>query len=477
MKLHTNSWPAWFADIRMPVIRLLACLLAPVFAVNASISGPSALLYGTVSVAGKTITAKDTSLVVEARHTLGGPVLASYRMGDDPNAGDYYLLRIPMDEIAPAVDGTRAVAGDNLLILLRNSTGIVDQRSVAIAERGAAARADFGNPDADANGITDSWEIKYFGHAGIDPTADPDHDGVDNLHEFLNGTNPLLADARHPADNNPADNVLSITEVTAYGFAWQTGQPWPIAPTNIPIDFVTRAGLLWKGGERYKQDLTLSASAPLWWTNDLAGVPAGSEPRGKLKSLDGTTDGAVVRELPPAFEPGRDFVVRIDINPGSTVAAYAIEESLPEGWEASEIDGGGTFTSAQGRVRWGPYFDRQPRSVTYSVHPPAAVDRAVFQGVASFDGVSSAIDGVADVWRQGVVPRFTSLPVIEDGNLVLRTFGIPGQEYLMEASTDLENWSEVGRGLAGTQGEWVWAESYSSVIPARFYRSRPVHAP
>src|SRR6476469_7880582 len=45
-------------------------------------------------------------------------------------------------------------------------------------------------PDADSNGMADAWEIQYFGHAGNDPDADADGDGLSNLQEYQAGTNP-----------------------------------------------------------------------------------------------------------------------------------------------------------------------------------------------------------------------------------------------------------------------------------------------
>jgi subtilisin family serine protease len=48
--------------------------------------------------------------------------------------------------------------------------------------------------DTDGNGLPDWWELLYFGHlTGTDPNADPDHDGMSNLAEWIAGTNPTNA--------------------------------------------------------------------------------------------------------------------------------------------------------------------------------------------------------------------------------------------------------------------------------------------
>ena len=42
----------------------------------------------------------------------------------------------------------------------------------------------------DSNGLPIAWEMTYFARTGVDPDADPDHDGMSNLQEYLAGTNP-----------------------------------------------------------------------------------------------------------------------------------------------------------------------------------------------------------------------------------------------------------------------------------------------
>lgn len=46
------------------------------------------------------------------------------------------------------------------------------------------------NPDTDGDGMPDIWEMQYFGTLDRDGTGDYDNDGISDLDEYLNGTNP-----------------------------------------------------------------------------------------------------------------------------------------------------------------------------------------------------------------------------------------------------------------------------------------------
>lgn len=58
--------------------------------------------------------------------------------------------------------------------------------------------------DADGDGMPDAWEIQYLGGTNALPTADADGDGLNNLQEFIAGTNP----------NDPT-SVLALTVPSA----------------------------------------------------------------------------------------------------------------------------------------------------------------------------------------------------------------------------------------------------------------------
>lgn len=79
----------------------------------------------------------------------------------------------------------------------------------------------------------------------------------------------------------------------------------------------------------------------------------------------------VSRTLPGGYIPDQPFTVIIDANPDSGVNAYAVEDSVPNGWIVSNINEGGVFDSFQSKVKFGPFTDNNTRSFSYDITPPA----------------------------------------------------------------------------------------------------------
>jgi hypothetical protein len=58
--------------------------------------------------------------------------------------------------------------------------------------------------DTNGNGIPDAWEYKWFGNlTTATSTSDYDHDGISDLHEYILGTNPLVPDLDSDHDGLP----------------------------------------------------------------------------------------------------------------------------------------------------------------------------------------------------------------------------------------------------------------------------------
>jgi hypothetical protein len=91
--------------------------------------------------------------------------------------------------------------------------------------------------DANNDGILDAWQIYYFGSTSSPnaaPSADPDHDGVNNLNEFINLTDPTSAS--------------SVERLQAAA----------LAPHNVALSWNAARGRI------YTLQQTLSLSPPSW---------------------------------------------------------------------------------------------------------------------------------------------------------------------------------------------------------------------
>lgn len=85
--------------------------------------------------------------------------------------------------------------------------------------------------DDDNDGLSDPWEMQYFGTLAYGPNDDPDGDGISNLQENIEGTNPTVA-APAPsqvtviqANGGISSNIISwqsVTSAASYNVYWST---------------------------------------------------------------------------------------------------------------------------------------------------------------------------------------------------------------------------------------------------------------
>ncbi len=131
--------------------------------------------------------------------------------------------------------------------------------------------------DSDGDGLPDSWELAHFGNLNQTATGDPDGDGVSNLQEFLDGTNPTnAASAQYRITLlNDGGTVVAVPNQPSY----TNGQVVTLTATGSPStpfhawtgDVVTRSNVL---TVTMSTNLTLFAHfqpLTLNWTNTHSG--------------------------------------------------------------------------------------------------------------------------------------------------------------------------------------------------------------
>lgn len=221
----------------------------------------------------------------------------------------------------------------------------------------------------------------FAGVASFDGTSVP-----------IAGTSVVQPCATHPADTNN-DWRLDVNEVTAYGAAWKRGDTWARPPNPIPIDYVTRAGYLWRSGEVYH---LATADCPACWAPgaaDRAWTEGGSSGTASSRA-EIRPAGRVAAMVCGLARPRGSVTVNILAAPGDGTRTWAVEEYPPIGWAVVEAGDGGRFDRTRGVIRWGPFFDDRPRTLTYTMTVPERRDRvAALSGVMSIDGGSMSIRG------------------------------------------------------------------------------------
>ena len=271
--------------------------------------------------------------------------------------------------------------------------------------------------------ITSTQPVEFAGTASVDGVSFP-----------VIGDRVVVPGAlHHPADQSPADFNLEMAEVTAYAAAWRLGTAWPVPPNPIPMDYLTRAGLLWRLGESYHFGGETGAP-PLCW------VPGPGPIRTDPGTLDFPAAGTAERLLPGSPQ-GQ---VMLTIAPQFGVSSYAAEEGLPAGATASQISHEGRFDLRAGCIRWGPFHDDLTRTVTYTLSLPAASNQvAMLAGRVSFDGQSVSVGGPNSIHPGANPGPWVGAERSTDGGVDLLIFAEAGQTCVIERSANAVRWEPV----------------------------------
>ena len=172
--------------IAAPLAALLGCAVLS----RAEVPEPDNVVYGFITLGAVPVTSADTNVIVEARKSLTGPVVARYRMGDNPAYADAYSLEVPLEAFFPLIDPDASRVGALVYLSVRDPSGVRDTRTLAVAQRGQLVRLDFAEPDSDGDRIPDRWELQYFGSVS-GATRRPISMGTDATISRSSSTGPI----------------------------------------------------------------------------------------------------------------------------------------------------------------------------------------------------------------------------------------------------------------------------------------------
>lgn len=286
------------------------------------------------------------------------------------------------------------------------------------------------------------------------------------------GMKSISTQGTHPADLTPCDQRIALNEVTAYGRAWRMNQTWPLDPNPIPMTYVTSAGMLWKKGEYYRfatNDLT----PPACWanydpyqSNNLAG------------DRDAMSDATTARRTAPRMCSTDEWAtIQIAVTPTAATSAYAVEETIPLDCEVSNVNADGQYDAERHHIKWGPFMNAQPRTLTYQIKPASGRHGWLsFAGRISFDGRDQAVQGTqATAIRSELAWTAPARILAPHDNGTQVTFIADGeQEYVIERSADLIQWQEIKRATP-ENGVLAMVDSEGKNLPTAYYRARPAN--
>jgi hypothetical protein len=272
----------------------------------------------------------------------------------------------------------------------------------------------------------------------------------------------------HPADTNH-DSRISMDECTAYGSAWKTGQTWPTPPNPIPIEYVTNAGYLWRMGEVYHCDPT---KTPPWVPGP---VPGSEVQKGRIVSVEGLFllgMGSAIRDLPDIYTPSVPVSVSISVSPNSATLVYAVQDTPPVGWVVSNINENGQWDSVNKKVKWGPFFDNNIRTLTYQATPPAGESGTkAFYGVGSFDGTNVVIGGESKVGNTAISHAWDSLPGQTVSPAALAWNPVANELQMVGRAADDSIWMATFNSSGVFNNDWISIPGRTPSSPALAWNS------
>jgi hypothetical protein len=318
--------------------------------------------------------------------------------------------------------------------------------------------------DNDVDGMPDAWERLYFGGSTTPPAAgDFDGDGVSNLNEYLEGTNPadpnslrprLVVNATNGVVNvNPAASnytygaQVTLTPVPAagYGFVNWIGQasgtanPLVLTMTNSrTITAIFRAP-----GDDFAQRIPITG-----WSNTVTGFNTNATKEPGEPSHVGNAGGRSVWWTWTALSSGNVTITTAGSTFNTLLAIYT----------------GTSVTNLAGVAA----NDNDDTNVTSKITFAATAGVAYAIAVDGFDGASGNI--VLQV-KEDAPPIIITAPLrLGDGRFQFTLIAEPGYNYDIQASANLVDWPIIAT-LPNPSGTITFVDANAPLYPNRSYRA------
>lgn len=360
------------------------------------------------------------------------------------------------------------VAGESYYMLVTNVSAATQSFELLMDGRNADLSMD--NPyvdDNDNNSLPDVWELYYFSRTGQLKTADPDQDGVSNLDEFKEGTNPASRSDYRPrlatfAQNGTVERSLNLPSYTL----GETVQLWGIAdagyafvgwggdasgtanPLTVTLDTHKNITALFKGaGDDFATAFQLSGPVALAAASNVGFTKEPGEP-----SHAGNPGGKSVWWRWTAPESGNVTISTAGSTFTTLLAVYtgsAVNALSPVASDVNSL--GGTNRS----------------HVSFQADAGASYAIAVdgYNGASARIALALTMSGVATPARLGAVSRLPS------GEAQFTLNGPPDQAYRIEYSSDTTTWFPLTQVTTSADGTSLVTDSTAASAAMRFYRA------
>jgi hypothetical protein len=369
-------------------------------------------------------------------------------------ADDWRSASVPNSSYDRFLNGYPWIPNQNYFLIATNPTAVTQYFSFNM--NGSSITA-----DDDADGMLDAWEVQYFSSINQPPSLDYDNDGVSNLNEFLDGTNPNDRTSFRPRlFMNVTNGVVTVDPAaTSYSFGtavtltatpsngyffigWSgsvTGQANPLVVVMNTNKIITPRFRV--PGDDFEQRIPLAGFSVTHSLSSTGASKETGEPNhagnfgGKSLWWTWTAPASGPVKITTA---GSDFRNMLAVYTGAAVNALTIV--------ASNLAGFGTNTS----------------SVTFN-----ATTGTTYQiAVDGYNGASGNV--VLNISMTGVLVLGTPANLPAAFQFVIN--GASGQVLRVEAGTNLTSWTTIAT-VTNTTGSVLFIDETATNLSRRFYRA------